>query len=282
MKLEPWLHLTVKQSIFESFVTSSNIKTMKKLHLLFPLFAVLILTSCSDKSNLAGWDYNVRSDGGFSSDFNTYEVKSNYEEDGYGIATLYAEEESDDKILQKLELGNVKMKRKILYFANLTISAKQPDSALAAIDKIAAQYGGYVSSSSTNRVEIRVKSELLKVAVLQIEALGNVTYKRFEGQDITESFFDAEIRLANAEKARKRYLELLNKAEDVKAAVLVEKELERLNGTIDLLKGKLNKMNHLSEFSTITVNVNERKKPGILGYIGLGLYHSVKWLFVRN
>lgn len=35
-------------------------------------------------------------------------------------------------------------------------------------------------------------------------------------------------------------------------------------------------------YSTITVSLSERKKPGILGYIGIGVYHAIKWLFVRN
>ena len=82
--------------------------------------------------------------------------------------------------------------------------------------------------------------------------------------------------------ARKIYLELLKKAENVETALKVEKELERLNETIDLIKGKMNRINNLAEYSTIVINLKEKKKPGIIGYIGIGLYHSVKWLFVRN
>jgi hypothetical protein len=88
--------------------------------------------------------------------------------------------------------------------------------------------------------------------------------------------------LDNASNARKRYLELLAKAETVEAALKVEKELERLNGEIDSLEGKINQLKHLSEYSTITVYLEEKVKPGILGYVGIGLYESVKWIFVRN
>lgn len=99
---------------------------------------------------------------------------------------------------------------------------------------------------------------------------------------MTEDYLDFKIRLENAEKSRERYLELLSQAENVEAALKVEKELERLNASIDILKGKMNRIDHLSEFSTITVNLKEKKKPGPLGYIGIGLYRSVMWLFVRN
>ena len=74
----------------------------------------------------------------------------------------------------------------------------------------------------------------------------------------------------------------MEEAENVEAALKVEKELERLNEKIDLLKGKINRIDHLSEYSTISINYEQHKKPGILGYIGLGLYKGVKWLFVRN
>ncbi|MEL6628160.1 MAG: DUF4349 domain-containing protein, partial [Bacteroidota bacterium] len=62
----------------------------------------------------------------------------------------------------------------------------------------------------------------------------------------------------------------------------VEKELERLNTELDLLKGQMKRLENLTTFATINIRHEEKKKPGPLGYIGLGLYHSVKWLFVRN
>ncbi|MBU1718111.1 MAG: DUF4349 domain-containing protein, partial [Bacteroidetes bacterium] len=93
---------------------------------------------------------------------------------------------------------------------------------------------------------------------------------------------DLNIRLENAEKARNRYLELLKLAATVEETLKVEKELERLNTEIDLLKGKLNRYSHLVDFSTIDVYVKQRKQPGPLGYIIKYLYKGVKFLFVIN
>ncbi len=174
------------------------------------------------------------------------------------------------------------LEKKILFSAFLSLSVKAPDTANFYIEKIANKYKGYVSEIGTYRTIIRVKSENLQDAIKEISELGKVQSKNLSGQDVTEEYLDYKIRLENAEKSRERYLELLAKAENVEAALKVEKELERLNETIDLLKGKMNRIDHLSEFSTITIHLQERKKPGIIGYIGIGLYHSVKWLFVRN
>ncbi|MEM6261245.1 MAG: DUF4349 domain-containing protein [Bacteroidota bacterium] len=172
--------------------------------------------------------------------------------------------------------------RKVIYSAALTLTVKDPDSAVVQLTALAQQYNGYVNQSNRERVIIRVKSEFLEPAMEQVAAMGKVEARNVSGMDVTEEFLDFQIRLDNAKKARERYLELLAKAENVGSALLVEKELERLNGTIDRLTGKINRLNHLEAFSTLTVTLKEKTKPGLLGYIGIGLYHSVKWLFVRN
>jgi uncharacterized protein involved in tolerance to divalent cations len=175
-----------------------------------------------------------------------------------------------------------RVEKKILFSAFLSLAVEVPDTANSHIEKIAKKYNGYVNEIGTYRTIIRVKSENLNDAIKEISELGKVQNKSLSGQDVTEEYLDYKIRLENAERSRERYLELLSKAENVEAALKVEKELERLNETIDLLKGKMNRIDHLSEFSTITINLKEKKKPGLLGYIGIGIYHSVKWLFVRN
>ncbi len=172
--------------------------------------------------------------------------------------------------------------RKALYFAYLSLVVENPDSAGRQMGRIAEKYNGYINEIGTTRTVIRVESGQLDAAIAEIEALGKLRSKNIVGQDVTEEYQDYNIRLENAEKARSRYLELLDKAETVEEILKVEKELERLNETIDLLKGRMARLDHLEAFSTISVELRERKKPGLMGYIGLGVYHAVKWLFVRN
>jgi hypothetical protein len=172
--------------------------------------------------------------------------------------------------------------KKVLFSANLYLTVENPDAANINIEKIAKNYNGYAKETGTYRTIIRVESKHLKNAIKDISELGKLRRKSINGQDVTESYLDYQIRLENAEKSRKKYLELLAKAENVATTLQVEKELERISEKIDLLKGKMKRINHLSDFSTITIYLKEKKKPGILGYIGVGLYRSVKWLFVRN
>lgn len=223
---------------------------MKKISL-FLLVIAISLTACETKrrSSAAGWAYNDSSSGGFKDKSTHF----------YSVP------------------GQI-----MIYNADLNLDVKNPDSLPARFSDLARRYQGYILEMSTSRAVIRVKTDGLKSAVSEIDQMGKVTYKNISGQDVTTEYRDNEIRLQNAEKARQRYLELLAKAANVDETLKVEKELERLNGEIELLKGHQNRLNHLIEYSTITVNFREKPKPGILGYVFIGLYKGVKWLFVRN
>jgi len=172
--------------------------------------------------------------------------------------------------------------KKILFSATLSLLVNKPDSAAARIGNVATRYKGYIQETGTYRSIIRVPAASLNMALADLADLGKVRSKSVGGQDVTTEYLDYQIRLDNAQKSRERYLELLAKAENVEAALKVEKELERLNETIELLKGHTSRIDHLNEYATITIYLKEKKKPGVLGYIGIGLYRSVKWLFVRN
>lgn len=170
----------------------------------------------------------------------------------------------------------------VIYNASMSLTVKKPDSVVSKIESIAKRYDGYLVSGGSNKAVIRVKSEFLNQAMRDIGMLGKVSYQNIYGDDVTEQYANDRIRLDNAYQARDRYLELLKKAEDVQAALAVEKELERLNGEINLLEGNMKRIEHLVNYSTISIDINERKQPGILGYVFIGLYKGVKWLFVWN
>jgi len=204
-----------------------------------------------------------------------------YAYDGAEARAQGAEYSVSESDLSSLEAPAV-VDRKIISSAYLTLAVEQPDSANQALAQIAEKYQGYASQLGTYRSVIRVNSQQLESALIEVRALGKVRSQRLGSEDVTDQYLDYQIRLENAQQARDRYLELLAKAENVEAALKVEKELERLNETIDLLKGKINRVDHLATFATITVDLHERKKPGPIGYIGMGLFYVVKWLFVRN
>ncbi|MCH8569321.1 MAG: DUF4349 domain-containing protein [Balneolales bacterium] len=180
--------------------------------------------------------------------------------------------------------------RLIIYNANVRMGVDLPDSASVKIAALAQEFGGYVQESGNTTITLRVQADLLHDALEKITAFGIIDQKNIRGQDVTDQYSDLGIRLENALRSRARYLELLDRAENVSEALQVERELERLNGVIDQLKGQMNRLENLTALATIQVSLYkitepepERElRPGILGYVGLGIYRGVRWLFVRG
>lgn len=170
--------------------------------------------------------------------------------------------------------------RIILMSGYLTLIVDDPEKDSQKVASLAKKYGGYVQTSGNYSVILRVEANRLEEAMKEIASYGNVEDRQIRGDDVTDQYYDSKIRLENKVKARERYLELLKKAENVTAAVGVEKELERLNGEIESLKGQINRLEHLSTYSTINVTIEKRIRPGPLGYVFAGVFYAVKWLFV--
>ncbi len=170
--------------------------------------------------------------------------------------------------------------RIIILNAYITLEVETPEKTTQKIIELSKKYNGYTVSSSNSYVTLRVEADKLNNTIDDIEKLGEVTNKNISGQDVTDDYKDTEIVLDNLNKAREKYLLLLEKAENVSAALQVEKELERINNELNLVKGKLNRLTHLKEYSTINVTIEKEVTPGPVGWIFYGLYKTVVWLFV--
>lgn len=264
------------------------------------LFALLLLsafiTSCGSQryaandSSTSGWNYNENNYGGFTSNLEQ-ESRDNFNTELMGVIPGHQGLIQDKTSLPVIIGGtpaeyedkkDPSIQKKIIYNANLRMSVKRPDTTNKDLVKIAERYEGYAQSVATDYTVIRVKADKLDMALKDIEELGKIDYRNVKADDVTDQYYDYKIRLDNAEKARQRYLDLLAKAANVDETLKVEKELERLNGEIDLLKGRLTRLDHLNAYATISIRLQEKVKPGILGYVFIGAYEGIKWLFVRN
>jgi hypothetical protein len=174
--------------------------------------------------------------------------------------------------------------RMVVKVANLDLITKSPDWAFDRAVNIAKEMDGYTVSSSRgdsrSTVTLRVPADRFEEAVRRVCDLGKVDRREVTGTDVTAEFVDMTIRLANAERARQRYLELLAKTTTVTEALEVQRELERITSTIEQLRGQINLMQHQVSMSTINVALEKPVRPGPIGWIFYGLYHGVRWLFI--
>lgn len=190
-----------------------------------------------------------------------------------------------DETQQAKSTNSSSYRRKLSYYTTLNIEIDSARNVEQEVDVIVGALGGYMVSSNTGSMTFRVPVERNSECIKRIEQMGAVKFKNTSTQDITTAYYDLEVRMTNAESAMKRYRELLAKSNSVEDALKVERELERLGGEIESMKGRLAMMRELSSYSTITLgytiaNPSSSVRPGPLGYVFVGLYQGVKWLFV--
>jgi len=186
------------------------------------------------------------------------------------------------KTAEMSEPDDETFRRIIISTADLRLETENPDSVHSRTVEVALDCGGYVLNSTPDQTSIRLPATEFHEALTEIEGLGAVVDKKISGNDITEKYRDLEIRLANALKTRGRYLKLLDEANNLQEIFRVEKELERMNHEIETLKGQINRLSHLTRYSTITVNTRQKTRSGPVGYALESVYKGVKWLFVRK
>jgi predicted nuclease with TOPRIM domain len=97
---------------------------------------------------------------------------------------------------------------------------------------------------------------------------------------VTEAHQDLKVRLANLERVRERYLELLQRAVTVEDTLRVEKELERVTAEYESLKARLESLDNQVTLATVSLEFRRPVRPGPVGWVFYGLGKAVKWLFV--
>ncbi len=140
----------------------------------------------------------------------------------------------------------------LIYTANLSLAVFQVEPGLDAVERVARDVGGYLSSRQDNSITIRVPRDRFDDAIGRIEKLGDVTHRDIKAQDVTDEFVDLQARLKNAYSIRDRLNELMSKAA-VKEALEIEKELGRVTEDIERMEGKLKLLRDQMAFSTVTV-----------------------------
>jgi len=168
--------------------------------------------------------------------------------------------------------------------AELRMSTVSPDSVLGRIAEITSECRGRVVLSATKRTEIEVPTNDFVEVVRQIGQLGEVIDRKTTTSDVAIQSRDLQMRLETATKTRERYLELLAKAVTVEEIIKVEKELERITGTIENLKRELQSMENQVQYARIAVTLSTPVvyKPGPIGYPFYQLFKGASWLFVHK
>ncbi|MCG3131573.1 MAG: hypothetical protein FLDDKLPJ_02377 [Phycisphaerae bacterium] len=144
-------------------------------------------------------------------------------------------------------------KRIVVYTAGLRVVVADIREAMDRAEALSASMQGYVQEIDGDRIVLRIPAERFDDALRQAEALGEVSHREVKALDVTEEYVDLDARLRSAEKLRDRLLALLEKTDDVKAMLEVERELGRVNEEIERLTGRMNALRNKVAYSAISI-----------------------------
>jgi hypothetical protein len=181
--------------------------------------------------------------------------------------------------------------QKIIRTAALSVEVEDLDAAERETRSAVEELGGRIESASRTgeesmRFRIRVPAGGLDRMLGATAALGRVLSRQIGESDVTTRYIDVEARLKTRLALRDRLQALLAEAKSVEDVLNIERELARVQGEIDAMQGQLDYLDRQVAESTIdlTLQVPEvtppEQKPGPLGYVFVGLWKAVKWLFV--
>lgn len=257
---------------------------MKKISLLLAILLTLaiVLTGCGS-SNGASSDSMVMNAGTTES-----ATSGNYSpEVDYGYGTLSGSSDGGtDSIYENPD-------NKIIRTANLTIQTTEFDDAVTCLNNMTERYGGYYETAQVsggsyynqkaNRSAyyvVRIPSENYTAFRDGTDSIGHVYNMSESSDDVGETYYDTEARLATLTTKRERLLALLEKAEIMEDIISLENALADVQYQIDQHTATLRKYDSLIGYSTFYINLNEVQKiveePAVTQSFGSKLLSNLK------
>ncbi len=183
-----------------------------------------------------------------------------YEEEALGIAA-----DTVDQSFESDGQTDIPQQRLIIRTADMSLVVTDTADAMKRIAAMAEQNGGWVVNSNvfqydenamSGNITIRVPAEGFNSALEALQAMAvEVQSINTSGQDVTEEYVDLSSRLANLEATAERVRGFLDETENVEEALAVNQELSRLEGEIEVIKGRMKYLSESAAFSTISVQL---------------------------
>jgi hypothetical protein len=122
--------------------------------------------------------------------------------------------------------------------------------------------GGYFALLTDKSIKLKIPALQLKSFLSFVEKQGVIADRDYESIYLGEMLGRKQASLKSKETVLKKYLEVLNQAED-KSIFFVEKEVVKLIQEIETLKGEIRVIKHRLKFAEVNVSFEfrDRKAP---------------------
>jgi len=154
--------------------------------------------------------------------------------------------------------------RLIIRSANLELVVRDTQAVQTQITQLVNELGGYVVTSQLTKYEegmrinltVRVPAETLDATLAQLRDWAlEVRSQTVSGQDVTEEYSDLQAQLRHLQATETQLLTFMEEAEDTEAALSVYTELQRIQGEIERVKGRIQYLEQASALSSVNVTL---------------------------
>lgn len=158
--------------------------------------------------------------------------------------------------------------RKIIRNGSMTFEVDGFDSAAIQIAKIAAEEGGFIATTDSEKLPngkvkgtiiVRVPPDRLDTLVLKLRGMGDLRSQKITAQDVTKQYTDIDSQLKAGRAMEARFIEIIKTGKgEIKDLIEAEKQLGVWREKIEMLEGEIRYLNNLVSFSTLAVTLMER------------------------
>jgi len=186
------------------------------------------------------------------------------------------------------------MRGMIIRNADIALQVDDINSAMEKITHLAESSGGYVVNSNlyqdnniagntTANISIRVPAQGLNNALSTLKSLAtHVVQESVTGEDITQQFVDLQSQLSNLQTAKEQLSKIMASATKTTDVLNVFKQLNEIQGQIDVLQGQIKYYKESVAYSLININLSmnpiiqtEQQKQWNISATFIDAYHSL-------
>jgi len=175
-----------------------------------------------------------------------------------------------DDSLYKAGQNTNEVERKVIYNASLSITAKNAVDFYGNVIAYGKSLGGYEHSYTLNNYDTytqiyavyKIPPQHLSTFMKFIEDNGEVISSSMNSQDITESYYDSELRLASKHKTLEQYYTLLKSAKTVEEIIYVQRIIDSITEDIESLEGLLRYWNSQVDMVTVSITIRQEISTG--------------------
>lgn len=181
---------------------------------------------------------------------------------------------------------------RLIYNADIQIQVENLESTVKQVKEITQKAGGYYTNETHSggggeksvSFTLRIPQTNFESVINAIEKLASyVQYKGTSSQDVTEQYYDSEIRLKTKRKTLDQYYTILQRTTTIKDILEVQAKINELETEIEGLEGRLRYLSNQVSYSTITlrlfvpVPLDKQKAPDPTDSFGVRIQQSFLW-----